>query len=95
MAGYVIAQLDVTDPETFARYREKVPPTIEKYGGRYVVRGGEITAFEEAPPKPRVVVIEFDSVAAARRWYESEEYAPLARMRQSAANGPVFVVEGA
>lgn len=95
MAGYVIAQIDVTDPDLFAKYREKVPATIEQYGGRYAVRGGELTSLEETPPKPRVVVIEFDSVEAAQKWYHSEEYAPLIKMRNQAANGPLFIVEGA
>ncbi len=95
MAGYVIAQIDVTDPELFAKYREKVPATIEQYGGRYAVRGGEITTLEETPPKPRIVIIEFDTVAAARKWYGSPEYAPLIKMRNQAANGPLFIVEGA
>jgi len=94
MTAYVIAQLDITDPELFQEYRGKVPATIEKHGGRYTARGGEITPLEETPPKPRVVVIEFDSVAAAQGWYDSDEYAPLAKMRMRAANGPVYIVEG-
>ncbi len=95
MAAYFIAQIEVTDAETFKGYGARVPATIEKYGGRYLARGGALTPLEETPPKPRVVVIEFDSVEAAKRWYESEDYAPLAAMRRSAANGPLFIVEGA
>lgn len=95
MAAYVIAQLEITDPDLFQEYRGKVPATIEKHGGRYAVRGGEITPLEETPPKSRVVVIEFPSVDAAKGWYESAEYAPLAEMRQRAANGPLFIVDGA
>jgi uncharacterized protein (DUF1330 family) len=95
MAAYFIAQLEVTDRETFAAYRARVSETIAKHGGRYLVRGGAITPLEETPPKPRIVVLEFDSVEAVKRWYESEDYAPLADMRRSATNGPVFIVEGA
>ena len=94
MSAYVIAQLDITDPELFQEYRGKVPATIEKHGGKYAVRGGDITPLEESPPKPRIVVIEFDSLAAAKGWYESDDYAPLAKMRMKAANGPLFIVEG-
>lgn len=94
MAGYVIAQIEVTDAEAFGKYRDLVAPTITKHGGRYVVRGGEQTTLEETPPKPRLVVIQFESVEAARSWYESEDYAPLVKMRQAASNGPVFIVEG-
>jgi uncharacterized protein (DUF1330 family) len=95
MPAYFIAQIEVTDPETFKAYGARVPATIEKYGGRYVVRGGAITPLEETPPKPRVVVLEFDTVEAVRRWYESEDYAPLSDMRRRASNGPLFIVEGA
>ena len=89
MVAYVIAQIDVTDPERFAAYREKVPATIERYGGRYRARGGEVTPFEGDSPRSRV-----DDVDAARRWYGSEEYAPLIVLRQSASVGSLFVVDG-
>lgn len=94
MPGYVVAQLRVTDPERFAEYAAKVPATIAKHGGRYLVRGGEIAALEGEPLMPRLVVIEFDSVAAARRWYESEDYAPLIALRQGASDGRLFIVDG-
>jgi uncharacterized protein (DUF1330 family) len=94
MAGYVLAQLKVTDPERFAKYGAQVPATIEKFGGRYLVRGGDMAAVEGEPFAPRVVVIEFDSVDAAKRWYESDEYAPLAELRQSASEGRLVIVEG-
>jgi uncharacterized protein (DUF1330 family) len=51
MPAYFIAQIEVTAPETFKAYGARVPATIEKYGGRYVVRGGAITPLEETPPK--------------------------------------------
>ena len=94
MAGYVIAQIDVTDGEAFAKYRDLVAPTIAKHGGRYLVRGGELTSMEETPPNPRVVIIEFESVQAAKAWYTSDDYAPLIKLRQSASNGPLSIVEG-
>ena len=94
MAAYVVAQIDVTDPEAFAKYREKVPHTVARYGGRYRARGGGMTVFEGEGARSRLVIIEFDDVAAARRWYESEDYAPLIALRQSASEGSVAVVEG-
>lgn len=94
MPGYVVAQFRVTDPERFAEYGAKVSATIAKHGGRYLVRGGELMAMEGEPLMPRFVVIEFDSVAAARRWYDSEDYAPLIALRQSASDGRLFIVDG-
>ena len=94
MAGYVIAQIEITDAETFGKYRDLVAPTIAKHGGRYLIRGGELTPLEETPPRPRLVVIEFESVEAARRWYDSDDYAPLIKMRQSAAKGSAYIAAG-
>ena len=94
MAAYVVAQIEVTDADAFAKYGAKVPETIARYGGRYKVRGGASTAMEGEQPYPRVVVIEFDDVEAAKRWYNSPEYAPLIAMRQAASRGSLQIVEG-
>ena len=53
MAGYVIAQIEITDAETFGKYRDLVAPTIAKYGGRYLIRGGELTPLEETLSRTR------------------------------------------
>lgn len=94
MAAYVVAQIDVTDPEAFAEYRAKVAETVARHGGRYKARGGEMEALEGDRPCSRMVVIEFDDARAAKRWYESEDYAPLIALRRSASRGSVVVVEG-
>lgn len=93
--GYMIANIDVHDPETFARYAAQVPATIEKFGGRYVIRGGDRESLEGGGlPQPRIVVLEFDSLDQARAWYTSDDYKPLIELRQSAANGTATLVEG-
>ncbi len=94
MAAYIIGHINVRDAEKFARYREKVPAVVAKYGGSYKVRGGAMEALEGEAPSPRIVVIEFDDAAAARRWYASEDYAPLIALRQSASDGALLLVEG-
>ena len=66
MPGYVIAEVTVTHPEEYARYREMVPPTVAKYGGRFVVRGGKTETVEGEWAPTRLVVIEFESAARAR-----------------------------
>ena len=48
MAAFVIVQVKVNDEEAYARYREQVPATIAKYGGEYLVRGGDMEILEEA-----------------------------------------------
>ncbi|MGI9506746.1 MAG: DUF1330 domain-containing protein [Geminicoccaceae bacterium] len=94
MAAYMLAQLKVHDPDGFARYREKVSPLVEQFGGRYLVRGGELTPVEGEPPAPRIVVIEFADRAAAERWYHSDAYQEILPLRLNSADGTAVIVEG-
>ena len=94
MAGYVIADVEVTNPELFAEYRALVPETVELYGGRYLARGGETTLIEGDRAPSRAVIIEFESAARAKEWYDSPEYEPIKRMRLDSANSNVVIVEG-
>jgi len=95
MAGYLIVQVEVTDPDTFEEYKKQVAPTTEKYGGEYVVRGGEMEVLEGECPYPRMVVLRFPSVADAKAWYTSPEYEGPMAIRKSASNANVILVEGA
>jgi len=94
MSAYVIAEVNVTDPDQFAEYRKLVPATIEKYGGRFVVRGGTVETKEGGWSPSRVVVVEFPSMDQARKWYHSSEYAPALAMRLKAAETRLIFVEG-
>ena len=94
MVAYVIAHLEVHDPETFARYRERVPEVVAQFGGRYLVRGGRAEALEGEWTVPRLVILEFESAARARAFYESPEYQEILPLRLSAARGTLAIVEG-
>ena len=94
MAAYVLAQLDVHNPTDFEAYREKVAPLIEAFGGRYLVRGGEVTSLEGELSAPRLVIIEFENRAAAERWYHSEEYQQILPLRLNNADGSAVIVDG-
>ena len=94
MAGYVIADVDVTDSELFAEYRKLVSATVEQYGGKYLVRGGETEVVEGDRTPHRTVVIEFESYERAKAWYHSDEYAPALKMRLDSANSSVIIVDG-
>ena len=94
MAAYVIVEVNVTDPQLFAKYAKGVPASIAAYGGKYLVRGGAVDAKEGGWTPRRVVVLEFPSMAKARSWYDSPEYAPLLAMRLKAANAKLILVEG-
>lgn len=94
MKGYVIGEVEVRDPKVYEEYRRQVLATVEKYGGRFLVRGGRAESLEGRPPAGRVVILEFPSFEQAAQWYHSPEYAPLARLRQSASEGRLILVEG-
>ena len=94
MPAYFIANVDVTDPVGFETYRALVAPTIVAAGGRYRVRGGNVTVLEGQWQPKRLVILEFDSMAAALEWYESDEYAPVKAIRERTARSDVLIVEG-
>ena len=94
MPGYVIAEVEVTDPAGFEEYRKQVGASLQKYGGRYVVRGGASEVLEGSRSPNRLVVLEFPDADAARRWYHSPEYGHAKSTRAGAAIGSFILVEG-
>jgi uncharacterized protein (DUF1330 family) len=92
--GYVVAEVEVTDPATMQKYGEKVPETLAPFNHHYVVLSNKIQALEGEAPKGGIVVIAFDSVEKAREWYDSPAYAAVRPLRQSAAKSRIFIVEG-
>ncbi|HJY77122.1 MAG TPA: DUF1330 domain-containing protein [Burkholderiales bacterium] len=95
MAAYVIGEIDVTDPAVYDDYRKQVLATIQKYGGKFVVRGGKVEPLEGGWAPKRLVMLEFPSMEQAQKWYRSGEYAPLIALRQRASRGRLVLVEGA
>jgi uncharacterized protein (DUF1330 family) len=95
MAAYIVADLEITDPAEFERYRPLAAASIAQYGGRYAARGGAVEVLEEGPQPSRIVILEFADAAAARRWYNSPEYQAALKIRLASARGRVMLVEGA
>ena len=94
MAAYVIGDIEVTDQGIYDDYRKQVLATVEKYGGRFAVRGGKVEPLEGGWSPKRIVLLEFPSFEQAQKWYRSAEYAPLIKLRQKASRGRLIVVEG-
>jgi uncharacterized protein (DUF1330 family) len=94
MAAYVIVDVKINDSETYAKYRQLTPAAIAAYGGRFVVRGGAVETLEGEWSPQRIVVLEFESVARAKAWWASAEYAPAKALRQRSATTRMIVVEG-
>ena len=94
MAAYVLADITILDPDVYEDYRRQVGAVIEKYGGRYLVRGGASEVFEGGWRPNRLIVLEFPDMDALRRWYQSDDYQALLRIRQSAARSNIVAVQG-
>ena len=91
-AGYVIAQLKVTNPEYYKEYVSQVSEVVKKFGGEYLVRAGEYKVIDGEWKYPRTVVIKFPTYEKALEWYDSEEYKPVKpiRLANSVANGIII-----
>ncbi|MBF88011.1 MAG: D-fructose-6-phosphate amidotransferase [Pelagibacterales bacterium] len=94
MKVYMIAHIEVTNLELMQKYRELVPKIIEKFNGKYIVRGGDLKVLEGNALKHRMVVVEFPNKESAENFYYSEEYAPVKSLRLEAGNNSSVLVEG-
>jgi uncharacterized protein (DUF1330 family) len=94
MPAYVIVETDVTDPERYEQYKAATPAAIAAGGGRFLVRGGEYTVLEGDWHPSRLVVLEFEDLAAVERWYESEPYQAAKKLREGAARMHMVAVQG-
>jgi uncharacterized protein (DUF1330 family) len=94
MPAYVIVETDVTDPERYEQYKAASPGAIAAGGGRFLARGGELVVLEGDWQPSRLVVLEFEDLAAAKRWYESEAYQGAKKLREGAAHFRMVAVQG-
>ena len=94
-AGYVIAQLKITNSVNYKEYVEKVTPLVKKFGGEFLVRAGEFQIFDGETKFPRIIVLKFPSYEKALEWYNSEEYKPVRQIRLDNSVGNFIIVKGA
>jgi uncharacterized protein (DUF1330 family) len=94
MAAYFIVDVDVKNPQAYEVYKQAASASIAQYGGRYLVRGGAHEVLEGAWHPTRLVVLEFPSGEAAKRWYASGEYGAVKPIRQQHAVSHLVFVEG-
>ncbi len=92
--GYWIARVDVTDTDRYPDYVSTAKPAFDRYGAIFLARGGETHSLE-GENRARNVVIEFPSVQHALDCYNSDEYQAAVKIRKSAADAELIIVEGA
>ena len=94
MSAYLLVDCTVTNPEKYEAYKRLAALAVERHGGRYLVRGGEMVVLEGAWRPNRVVVLEFPSLARAKAFYDSPEYADARVVREGAAQMNMVAVGG-
>lgn len=93
MPAYIIARIDVTDPDDYAAYASQTVALAERFGGRFLVKGGEQTVLEGNSPD-RHVVIAFPDRQTALDWYNSDEYRRILPIALSSSERDIVVVDG-
>ena len=94
MSAYLLGRVEITDQDRYKEYMKKTPGVIEKYGGKFIVRGGEVVTLEGAAETRRLVLIEFPSSEKAKEFYYSEEYQDAKKLRAGAAVGQFLAIDG-
>jgi uncharacterized protein (DUF1330 family) len=94
MPVYLIIDVAVTDPELYAEYVEQVPAVVERYGGRYLARGGDVVPLTADWRPQRIILIEFDSIDQVRDCFTSPEYLALAPLREESTTSRAIIIEG-
>ena len=94
MSAYIIVQINITNKEPYKEYLKQVTPIAEKYRGEYIIRGGNCKTLLGAWDYERTVVIKFPNYDIAMEWYNSEEYAPVKKIREDNSKGNLIIIEG-
>lgn len=93
MPALLIADIDVKDPDSYAKYRSANPDIVNKYGGRYIAVGGEVRVLEGDWIPRRTIIIEFPDMAAIMAFYKSDEYIELRKIRWDSADSKLVAFE--
>jgi len=92
--GYIVADIHVHDKEGFEKFRQIASPVIGEYGGKILVRNPK-PEVREGIDVGMVILLEFESMENARKFYESEKYTSAIALREKAADTNLYLVEGA
>jgi uncharacterized protein (DUF1330 family) len=93
--AYAIAEITVTNPAIYKKYLAAVTPVVAQFGGKYIIRAGQIVPLEGKAPTGRFIVIEFPSMAVAQKFESSPQYQAIAPLRKKSSRTRLFLAEGA
>lgn len=94
MPAYMVVRVNVTDMDRYQQYMKLTPSILEKYGGKFIIRGGEKVILEGPDVPERMVMLKFADVETAKRMYNSPEYQAAVKVREGAAEASFIVMEG-
>lgn len=94
MPAYVIALVEILQPERYPEYKEMAQRSIASHGGRYLARGGQVEVLEGEWNPRRTVILEFENMERAKAWWNCEEYREGKALRQAIARSTLLLVEG-
>lgn len=95
MSAYIVVDTRIHNAEVYEEYKKRARPIAEKYGGRYLVRGGAMDVRQSELWTPaRMVIIEFPDMQRAQAFIDCDEYAAVKQLRLDNAACTLFVVDG-
>lgn len=94
MTAYILARVEVRDWDRYGDYMKHTPRVIARFGGRFLIRGGQIATLEGDPDPLRIVLIEFPSLDQAKAFYASPEYQTVKALREGAGTGSFTAIDG-
>ncbi len=95
MPAYIVVQVNVTNSVNYEEYKKRTPASVEKYGGKFLIRGGEKKDLEGHLEYSRLVLLEFPDTEKAEEWYASPEYQEAKALREGASDGIFTLIQGA
>jgi uncharacterized protein (DUF1330 family) len=94
MSAYIIFEVDVKHHDRYKQNRDLIQPTLEPFGGKFLIRGGNVERLEGTWTPSRLVVVEFPDLAKAKEWWASDIYRPAKQVRQQTTETNMILVEG-
>jgi uncharacterized protein (DUF1330 family) len=94
MSVYMIVEITVKNSELYSRYVEQVPQVVDKYGGRYLIRGGRATSLSGNWNPERIILLEFETVEQLQKCFGSPDYREIALLREQSITSKSIIVEG-
>jgi len=93
MTAYVVSMMTVKDPETYRKYTDRTPPTVKKYGGKFLTRGEPVRTVEGQEYKGRMVILAFPSEEHVESWMADPEYQEAMQFRHASSDMHMLLLQ--